>query len=422
MFVESINLELKENYSRSYLKTVSAFANERNGQIIFGVADDGVVVGVDDDTALRLQIENAILNNFSPVPDFTLKTKVIEDKKIVILSVTRGTEVPYFYQEKAYMRLDTSTFVADSFRMRRWFQELYHVKFEEVLVDNDDLRFNILESALKEKVKISTVTEDTLVTLGLKSDGKFTNAGRLLADENSYGFGVDIVKYGRNYSEFVKRLRMTNQSIIKQYEDAMAFFDLYYHDYEVVYQGERVKRTRIPRDAFREALANAIVHRDYQMNGNIQIEFWDSHIKLTSPGGLTNEITAEQYLNGNISLPRNATIANIFYRLKIIETMGTGIGRIKHEYRTFGQPPKFDLAPNLIEITLPVIDYDKKEIIDSRHADVIEMLVDGPCTRAEIQERLMLSASSVKNLLNDLLEQDKIERFGSGRATKYRNK
>ena len=421
MFLESSEMELKHEYTRSYLKTVSAFANERNGKIVFGVNDTGEILGLEDATQVRQQIENAIYNNFTPIPNFELETQMIEDKKIVVLSVFRGTAIPYLFEGKAYMRADTSTFVADGFRMRRWFQEVSNINYEDILIDDHEtFTFNHLAEAFKDAVELEEFTEGTLVTLGLKKTGKFTNAGRLFADKNSYKFGIDIVKFGANTSEFIKRLRMTNQSLIKQFNEAMDFFELYYHDYEVVTGRSRVSRVRIPQKAFREALANAIVHRDYQINANIQIEFWDTYIRIVSPGGLTSEISEEQYLNGGISVARNVTIANIFYRLNIIETLGTGIGRIKSEYLPFGQAPKFKLSPNIIEVVLPVIDYDKKSISDSRGSDVLSLLKKGPCSRTEIEQALGLGASTTKNILTILLEQNRIERFGRARATKYR--
>ena len=419
MFFESKEMELKSEYTRSYLKTVSAFANERNGKIIFGVNDVGEVVGVEDDAKIRQQIENAIFNNFAPIPSFRLETQMVEDKKIVVLFVNRGSAIPYLFEGKAYMRTDTSTFVADGFRIRRWLKDISNVNFEDMLIDDEILTFDYLEKAFKDFVDLEEFTEGTLVTLGLKKSGKFTNAGRFFADENSYGFGVDIVKFGANISEFVKRLRMTNQSIIKQFNEAMNFFDMYYHDYEVIDGMRRVSRVRIPKEAFREALANAIVHRDYQMNANIKVEFWDTYIRILSPGGLTDDVSEEQYLNGGISIPRNPTIASIFYRLNIIETLGTGIGRIKKEYLAFGQEPKFQLTPNIIEVVLPIINYDKKAIFDNRKMDVLTLLENEPLSKAEIQQELGLSANTTKNILATLLEQNKIERLGKARATKY---
>jgi ATP-dependent DNA helicase RecG len=419
MYKESNQLELKREYTKSFLKTVSAFANERDGRIIFGIDDGGNIVGVSDEVEIRQRIENAINDNIHPRPEFKLETKIDEDKQIVILTVLRGRAIPYLYQNKPYMRNDTSTSVADEFRLRRWYQEISDEDFDEKIVDDQGLTFEQLAKAFEIELGVKTFTDDTLVTLGLKRSGKFTNSGRFFADENRFNFGVDIVKFGKNRSEFIRRERLTNQSLLTQYQEAMAMFDQYYHDYEVVTKGERVTRTRLPREAFRESLANAIVHRDYQVKGNIQIEFWDDHIRVVSPGGLTSQMTPESYLEGNVSIPRNETIANIFFRLKLIETFGTGIERVKQSYLEFEQEPTFKVSTTFIEVNLPTIDYSKQQVADDREEKILTLLVEGPKSRSYINKELGFGPTWTLKLLTTLLEQGKIERIGAGPSTKY---
>jgi len=420
MFKESNMIELKKEYTKSYLKTVCAFANERDGKIIFGVDDDGEVKGIADDIELKQRIENAINDSIKPVPTYTLETQEMFEKKIVVVNVCRGYAIPYLYKGKPYMRTDTATIQADEYRMRKWFQELSNIDFDEELANEKNLVFHYLGEKFREQLSLANIDEGVLVSLGLKKQGQYTNAGRLFADENSFNFGVDIVKFGKDSSEFIKRLRISNQSLLMQYDKAIEFFDLYYHHYEVIHNGVREQRVRIPRNAFREALANAIVHRDYRMKANIQIEFWDDYIKITSPGGLTSDISVEQYLSGGFSIPRNETIANIFYRLDLIETFGTGIVRIKKLYQTFGQEPQFKVSNNTIEVILPVIDYDKKEKIDNVEEKIVNLVREGKNTRNQLEEELSLSATSVKKHLSAMVANGKIERVGKGRYTSYR--
>jgi len=267
---------------------------------------------------------------------------------------------------------------------------------------------------------ITRFNENTLLTLGLKKGDKYTNAGRFLADENDFNFGIDIVKFGKNQSEIIRRERLTNQSLLKQYDKGMALFEEYYHDYEEVTGAYRVSRVRLPQEAFRESLANSIVHRDYSIKANIQIEFWDNHICVTSPGGLTDGMAEETYLNGGLSVPRNETIANIFYRLNIIETFGTGINRIIESYSEYRQKPTFVIEGNVIRTVLPIIDYSKKSLFSEREQIVWNSLKKGTKTRKELQERLGTGDSVTKELLNELVKQGKIERIGKGPSTKYR--
>ena len=422
MFKEANNLELKREYSKSCLKTISAFANERDGKIIFGLSDDGKIYGIEDDSVLKHKIENAINDALRPIPNYTLETVAHLDKKLVFLKVKRGFAIPYLYQGKAYMRSDTSTVVADEFRIRKWFQEISNIDYDNLETDAVHLSYAYLAGKFSETLNLEILGEGELVTLGLKRRENYTNAGVLFADEHDYRYGVDIVKFGKNASEFMNRLRLVGQSILKQYDSAMDFFDLYYHNYEVIYKGVREERVKIPRDAFREVLANAIVHRDYRVKANIQIEFWDDFVKVTSPGGLTSDITIAQYLRGGYSLPRNENIANIFFRLGLIESFGTGIGRIKTIYRSWGQEPHFKVTENTIEIKLPLIDYGRKMQQDTIESKMIALIKDGYNTRPLLEKKLALSATTIKKHLNAIIEKDKIERIGEAKATKYRLK
>ena len=114
------------------------------------------------------------------------------------------------------------------------------------------------------------------------------------ADENNINVGVGAVKFGENISSFLKRKTITNSSFLEQFHEMQAFFDEFYYNYEEIINGRRVKWIMIPKDAFREAMANAIVYQDYLINANIRIEFWDDYIEIISPGGLPNGITEDE--------------------------------------------------------------------------------------------------------------------------------
>ncbi|MDR1018584.1 MAG: putative DNA binding domain-containing protein [Lachnospiraceae bacterium] len=419
MFKESNTIELKQEYSKSYLKTVSAFANERDGKIYFGVKDNGEVIGVQNDMDIRLQIENAINDSFSPIPYYSLETQNINDKVIVILSVFKGQSIPYLYKGAAYMRNDTATIIADSFHIREWIKNIDVFDYDSLMARQDNLSFEFLANELKQRLNLQNFNRDTEITLGLFNKENYTNGGVLLADSNNLGIGTDAVKFGKSSSIFIERLRIINKSILSQYKETMNFFDKYYKDYEEITQGERKKRIMIPRDSFREAIANALVHRDYQLNSNIHIEFWDTYVKIISPGGLIEGMTEEKYLNGEVSVLRNKIIANVFLRLGIIENFGTGINRIKQSYAEYEQKPKFIIEDNFITIKLPVINYekeDKKEIILNK---IVEMLEEQDLTRKEIEDVLNLSSSTTKIYLKSLVEQNKIRKIGKGKNTKY---
>jgi ATP-dependent DNA helicase RecG len=422
VFKESNNLELKENYSRSYIKTVCAYANERDGRIIFGIDDEGEVIGLKNPRDVRARVEQAIPNNITPIPNFTLETQQIDKKEVVVLTVFLGTELPYSYDGKFYKRMDTQTVAADGITVRRWINESKSISFDALTTDENGFKFSVLAHEIELVTGVKTFTEDSLQVLGLKVGEKFTNAGMLLSDKNSFPFGCDAVKFGATQSEFLKRERVIGESVLLQYKKMMDFFDENYYGYEAVAGGKREKRIMIPREAFRETLANAIIHRDYRQSSNIQIECWENKVVITSPGGLPVGVTEEMYLNQSTSTLRNPQLAMIFLRLRLIESFGTGIWRIKEAYNFFAEQPKFEIFDRQIRVTLPKINYDRSgnEMRQYRIDKTLNLLEEGEKTRRELQAQLSINDTMMKELLGTLVHGNKIERLGKGRATLYR--
>jgi ATP-dependent DNA helicase RecG len=422
LYSESNNLELKESYTRSYIKTVCAFANERDGRVIFGVNDEGEVIGLDDSKDVRERIEQAIQSNIVPIPNFELETQKVDDKEIVVLTVFQGAEVPYAFDGKFYKRVDTQTVVADGLTVRRWINESKSISFDELTTDEDDLQFVLLGEAMMEATGAKDFNEDSLQILGLKVGKKYTNAGMLFSDTNRSRFGCDAIKFGATRSEFLKRERVIGESILAQYNRMMAFFDENYYNYEAVSNGVRENRIMIPRDAFREALANAIIHRDYRKQSNIQIEFWEDKAVISSPGGLPDGVTEEMYLHQSVSTLRNPVLAMIFLRLRLIESFGTGVWRIVEAYRQFAEDPKFEISGQQIVLTLPKINYQREgnELRKYRTDQVLKALETGDKSRKEIEELLNLTPTLAKLILSSMVENHLIERIGQSRSTKYR--
>ena len=144
-------------------------------------------------------------------------------------------------------------------------------------------------------------------------DGKYNNAAAIIADTNNFP-GIDIVKFGDNINEIMDRETLIGKSIFEQYDFAFSMYNKYYV-YELIDGQERKIVNKIPENAFREALANALVHRTWDDSPNIRIQMFKDRITITSPEGLLNSISEKEYLDGQVSKLRNPIIANIFYRL-----------------------------------------------------------------------------------------------------------
>lgn len=231
---------------------------------------------------------------------------------------------------------------------------------------------------------IEQLTKDILKTLELYSDQNgFNNAAALLADNNHFK-GIDIIRFGDSIDEIM----------------------------------ERKSVDKIPEKAFREAVANALVHRMWDIPVSIKISMYSDKIEISSPGGLPAGLSEDEYLNGQISLLRNPVIGNVFFRLKYIEKFGTGIMRINYAYKNILVKPEYRIFSNSIRIILPVIKSDYK--LNEAEKRLINILTDsGSMTRNEVEKAAEMEKSKTIRILNGLIDKNIIQKKGMGRATKY---
>lgn len=244
---------------------------------------------------------------------------------------------------------------------------------------NKSLHFNQIRV-----MGIEQLTKDILKTLELYSDQNgFNNAAALLADNNHFK-GIDIIRFGDSIDEIM----------------------------------ERKSVDKIPEKAFREAVANALVHRMWDIPASIKISMYPDKIEISSPGGLPAGLSEDEYLNGQISLLRNPIIGNVFFRLKYIEKFGTGIMRINYAYKNILVKPEYRIFSNSIRMILPVIKSDYK--LNEAEKRLINILTDsGSMTRNEVEKADEMEKSKTIRILNGLIDKNIIQKKGMGRATKY---
>lgn len=416
---ETINREYKRDLSKTYLKTISAFANYGDGEIIFGIDDERNVVGVENLEESCLKIENTINDSIQPIPKYSLE--IDEKDKIITLKVYEGQNKPYLYKNKAYKRHDSSTIEVDRLDFGRLILEGQNQSYEELPAFHQELQFNILEEELIDELQIKELNKDILKTLNLYSDREgFNRAAEILADTNNYP-GVDIVEFGDSIDEFTNREHFDRMSALKQFKETIGVYRRKYQ-YEVVEGSERILREKIPEKAFREALANSIVHRAWDINSTIKISMFKDKVEITSPGGLPSGMSEEEYLHGQISLLRNPILGNVFFRLKYIEQFGTGIRRINQAYTDNIIKPEFIIYDNSITVSLPILSQDTSTLPEEEKQIYNLLKKQGTLSRKEIEDQVRFNKYSTIRLLNSLINLNIIERIGHGRGTKYRLK
>ena len=408
-------LEFKETITNTFLKTVSAFSNYDGGRILFGIDDDGNVKGLADVKQACLDIENKINDSISPQPNYTLEIQ--NNDKTITLTVESGVQKPYLYKSKAYKRNDTATIEVDTLEFSRLILEGQNIGFEELPYKDQKITFEVLSHKLKESIQIETFNQDTLRILNLyDSVNGYNNAAGLLADKNHFS-GIDIVKFGENISIIQKRATFENISVLDAYEKSLDVFRDYYQ-YEEIQGADRKRIEKIPEAAYREAIANALVHRAWDVESQIRVLMFDDRIEIISPGGLPSGITEEEYLSGKISVLRNRNLANVFYRLGFVEIFGTGITRIKQLYEEGLKKPGFEVSENTIKIVLPL--FEKNLNLTEDEKTVYKILSKTMLKSiSEIAPYVPFGKSKTTQLLKEMGQKGVIKVEGRGRGTKY---
>ena len=412
---ESNTLEFKEQLTSSFLKTVSAYANYDGGRVLFGVDDEGRAVGLKDPKQTCLDVENKINDSISPQPNYSLSIDT-SDRTITLL-VRPGKSKPYLYRGKAYKRNDTSTVEVDRLELSRLILEGSNTTFEEMASARQNLKFDFLGKAMSERLSLESFGVDTLKTLGLLGlDGNYNNAAALLADENDFP-GIDVAVFGESINIIRQRKTLDSRCVLRQIDEVMDLFDARYC-YEEIKGLYRTKREAIPRESFREAITNAVVHRTWDVPAHIRVAMFDDRIEVTSPGGLPAGLTAEEYLADMVSVRRNRILAEVFLRLGLIEAFGTGIARIRASYSDSLNKPTFKITSNAVTVTLPVVAAD---LGLTRDQELIYALlgVAKEMSRGDLVKSSGFSASKVGRILGVLCERGLVVSTGSGRSTKY---
>lgn len=412
---ENKYLEFKENIqSNTFFKTISAFANYGTGKIIFGIDDNGVVKGIENPIDVCLNLENKINDNLNPVPAYELD---ITNDSTIVLTVYESDFKPYLYKGKAYKRYDSSTIEVDRLELNRLILEGNNQSYEEIVSKKQDLTFNYLEKELIDGLSIKELNEDILKTLDLyANNSQYNNAAALLADKNDYK-GVDIIRFGKDIDEIMDRSIMENMSILKLLKESIEMYKKYYQ-YEKIDGTTRTTVSRVPENAFREAIANALIHRLWDVNAFIRVSMFEDRIEISSPGGLPSGLGEEEYLNGQISILRNPIIGNVFFRLRYIEKFGTGIKRINKSYADSKTKPKFKIYDNSISIELPVL-LIRQKLTDDEQFLLSLFNKNLKLSRIDIENKSGLGKAKVIRIINSLMNKNVVGKSGHGRSTKY---
>lgn len=438
---ENQNVEFKQEYVPDIRKEVMGFANAEGGTVYVGIRKDGAVVGIDNPDSVMLQIVNSLKDSLAPdvMPFVKVRAEAVEGKQVIEIHVTTGTNRPYYLREKGlkpsgvYVRKGSSTQPMTEEGIREMILQNSGRSFEACRSMNQELTFDAFSAEMKSRsIAIGPAQMKTLKLIG--EDGLYTNLALLLSDQCETTTKVALFQ-GTDKEVFRDRKEFTG-SIQKQLEDVYQFIELV-NKTKATFSGlNRFDKRDYPEEAVREALLNSIVHRDYSFSGSNLINIYEDRIEFVSLGGLVPGLELKSIFLG-VSQSRNPNLAAVFYRMTLIESYGTGIGKIQRAYKNEKVQPEFETAQGVFRVTLPNRNEAGESLPEQKAGEGSEekislaqqkqMIVDftrenGKVSRKEVEELLGAGATKAFRLLRELCEERRLEAQGSGKLSCYKLK
>ena len=425
--LEDKNTEFKREYVEDIKKTLVAFANTDGGNLYIGIDDDGNAVEVNNIDGVMLQVTNVIRDAIKPdlamFCDITVET--VQDKKVVKITVNRGTARPYYLAAKGirpegvYVRQGASSVPASESAILSMIRETAGDSYEEARSLIQELTFNEANIVFENKqIPFGDAQKRSLGLIG--KDGTYTNLALLLSDQCTHTVKIAVFE-GEQKTVFKDRREFCG-SLLKQLNDSYQFIDQFNHTHAHTEGLYRVDKRAYPTEAIREALLNAIVHREYSFSASTLISIFDNRIEFVSIGGLARGISQSDILLG-ISIARNKKLADVFYRLHLIEAYGTGMPKIMEAYKEYGIEPHIEISDNAFKITLPNTNVVAKEIkveLTENEQGVLSVIKGGIKSRPEIQKALGFSQTTAIVTIAALINKGLIVKVGNGNKTKYK--
>lgn len=424
---ETNRIENKEQLNEDFEQEVIAFLNYKEGGIIYvGINKNGQVVGVENTDLTQLQIKDRIKNNIQPstLGLFDVLVETIDDKEIIKVVISSGTEKPYYLRKKGrtpegcYVRVGSS-----KERMtERMIDDMYARRIKNTLKEIDsprqELTFNQLKIYYEEhSLKLN---DNFLQNLDLlTSEGKYNYNAFLLADENN--ISIKLVKYlGTNKMDLVENQEYGYRCLITATQKILDRLDTENTVYAKIEYKGRKEVEKIDSKALKEAVINAIVHNDYSYGNTPIIELYSDRIEITSAGGLPQELSQEEFLEG-VTAPRNKELIRVFKDVDLIENIGSGVLRILDAY----DKSCFKFMDHFLRVSFKYkenpFEYDQEnnqesyqKQLNENQDKIIALIKQNPSiTQKEMAKMLEISREKVKYHIAVLKENNIIIREGS---------
>jgi predicted HTH transcriptional regulator len=457
LIAEATEYEFKStveaNKPRSWLKTVSAFANGVGGSIYFGVADDGAILGLQSPQDAAEKVSELIKARIDPTVTVILEPLQVDGKDLLRMRVPGGANTPYYYtgdgNKIAYYRIGNESAPAPASILNELLLKGLHQTFDalETTYRFSDYSYTLFEATYKQKTNNTVEKPKDYYSFGMLSgNDALTFVGALFADQCPvYQSRIFCTRWngskkGGLYVDALDNDEFQSNAI-SLLTDALKFIR---HNSSVKWKKTGVGRIEMPDyppEAAHEALVNALVHRDYMIKGSeIHVDMYDDRLEIVSPGGMPDGKRIQELNIDDIpSIRRNPVICDIFSRLKLMERRGSGLRKIIDEYPADASP-EFRSTEQTFIATLPNLNYGKTSTpvgddvgddigddvgaengvddgVESKIDRILNAISGEPgATQKRLAETTGLSARTVSRGIKELRDTGTIRRVGSNRV------
>jgi ATP-dependent DNA helicase RecG len=454
---ESETLEFKKSTGQlpSAFETICAFLNGKGGTVLVGAANDGKIVGQDVTDNTKKEIANHI-TKLEPAAQSYINIQyiLVGNKYLIVFHVNKGSHMPYTYDGRAFQRNQSTTsrisqHAYEQLLVKRG--QLNH-SWEECVAEDlsfkdldNELILHMVDLAIKRgRLSEGAIREKPIEILNkfdLLLEGKPKRAAVVLfCKSQSKQFIQSQLRLARfrglDKKEFIDNKQL-NGNLFYLYDQAITFLNNYLPVAGKITDESPIRKDTpaIPYQALREALVNALCHKDYSIKGGaVSLAIYDDRVEISSTGTLPNGLSVKGLLKTHNSMPRNPLIAKVFYACGLIERWGRGIQNIIEFYKEAGNPaPKF-IATNVdFTVCLPMHEpiafgvkkTSKKIILTPRQEEILGLLKKRePQSASEIFAKISNPPKlrTIKADLSYLMQQGFIETVGKGRNTTWRRK
>ena len=432
--IENSRVEFKTKLVDDLEENIIGFLNSKDGgNIYIGVADNGKIIGLNGNIdLLQRKIKDRIISNIEPsvLGLFDIEVLETDNKKYLNIIVARGLEKPYHLKgmgmtpDSCFIRIGSSNERMDEHLINKLFRERTKNSLKNIVSPNQNLTFRDLKIYNTEKGFY--VGENFEKQLDFyTADGKYNYVAYLLADENRVS--IKVAKYaGTDVDELIENYEFGYCSLVKATHRVLEKFITENKIFAKITYPERKEQPMYDYKAVREVIINAIVHNDWSNEYPPKFEFFSDRLEVSSFGGIQNEFTEEEFLQG-YSAPKNPELMRVFKDLELVEHLGTGIRRILKRY----DKSIYRFFPHFIIVSIKYNEnnfkYNNQSVnvipylnLTKVQEGIISLIEDRPSiTQEEMAKLLGVTSRTIRNHIKYLVDKEYIIRIGADKNGKW---